>query len=291
MDKAQQDMDNSANYNQFIEKVETAIASDQLILPSAPDTLVRARQLLDDANATTEQLASLIATDTALAARILKVANSVIYKTHNGIDNLQQAISRLGQKLIHTLITSHAMMQLFTQKSGSANEQINRQLDAVQTRSIEVARLSYVIALHSGQLSADDALLAGLVHDIGYLPLLQVLGKSSLLNKKDKNIVGFLKTSHPEMGAKILQKWKFPNSFIDVAAEHEKIDRKGCGVADLVDIVIIANLYVHEKNRPEKDISMFKAKVSAFIRLGINLDYSNVDFDSHLETARQLLPH
>jgi len=283
-------MDTSRNYNQLIEDVEAAIESDQLILPSAPDTLVRARQLLNDANATTEQLASLIATDTALAARILKVANSVIYKTHNGIDNLQQAISRLGNKLIQTLITSHAMMQLFAQKSGSTNDLVTRQLDAVQTRSIEIARLSYAIAQHSGQLSADDALLAGLVHDIGYLPLLQVLDKSSLLNKNDNSIIRFLKTNHPKMGAKILQKWKFPYSFIEVAKEHEKIDRKGDGTAALVDVVIIANLYIYEKNKPEKDISITKATVSAFIRLGVNMNYANVDFNSHMETAHQLLP-
>lgn len=283
-------MDTSCNYQKFIADVEAAIESDQLILPSAPDTLIRARQLLEDPDATTEQLASLIATDTALAARILKVANSVIYKTHNSSDNLQQAISRLGHKLIQTLITSHAMMQLFASKNHSANNPINMQLEMVQARSIEIARLSYVIARHSRQLSGEDALLAGLVHDIGYLPLLQALGKSSSLTKIDKSIARFLKTNHPEMGAKILQKWKFPINFIDVAKQHEQLARKGNDVADLVDVVIVANLLEHEKNKPEKDISPIKARVSAFVRLGLNQDYSNLDFDSHMETACQLLP-
>lgn len=278
------------NYHQFIKEVENAIEQDQLILPSTPDTLVRARQLLDNPNATTQQLASLIATDTALAARILKVANSVIYKTHGGIDNLQQAITRIGQKLIHTLITSHAMMQLFAQNSSSKNNAVTRILEDVQTRSIEVARLSYAIAKHSKQLSADDALLAGLVHDIGYLPLLQVLAKSKTIDKSDKGLPAFLRASHPELGATILRKWKFPNAFIYVAEEHEQLNRKGSGSADLVDVVILANLYLYEKNRPEKNISTTKAKVSAFFRLRLNMDYSNIDFDTHMETANQLLP-
>ena len=283
-------MGDSGDYSKLIEDVEAAIEHDKLILPSAPDTLVRVRQLLDNPHATTEQLASLIATDTALAARILKVANSVIYKTQNGIDNLQQAISRLGLKLIQTLVTSHAMMQLFAQNNASANNPVSRLLNDVQTRSIEVARLSYAIARHHKTLSADDALLAGLVHDIGYLPLLQVLGKSQRLNKTDKNISRFLKDSHPQMGAKILSRWKFPNNFIDVAEQHEQLTRKGCGVADLVDTVIVANLLLYEIKHPQKDISTVKAKVSAFVRLGLAMNCSISDFEEHIETATQLLP-
>ena len=283
-------MDTSCSYNSFIKEVETAIEHDQLILPSAPNTVIRARQLLDDPNATTDQLARLIATDTALAARILKVANSVIYKTQNGIDNLQQAIARLGQKLIQTLITSHAMMQLFAQNNSPASNPVTRLLEDIQIRSIDVARLSYAIARHSRQLSADDALLAGLVHDIGYLPLLQVLGKSDNLDKKDRRIATFLKTCHSRLGGKILRKWKFPNIFIEVAEEHENITRKGSGSADLVDVIIVANLLVQEKNSPQENMPSIRAAVSAFVRLGLNIDCCAADFDEHVETASQLLP-
>ena len=284
-------MDTDLNYSALIEEIRTAIENDQLILPSAPDTVIRARKLLDDPTATTEQLASLIATDTALAARILKVANSVIYKTHNGIDNLQEAISRLGQKLIQTLITSHAMMQLFAQNNATVNDPVTRLLKEVQTRSIEIARLSYAIARHNRQLSADDALLAGLVHDIGYLPLLQVLGKAKMLNRDDQNVSLFLKTCHPGVGGNILRKWNFPHTFIDVAEQHENLVRKGSGEVDLVDIIIVANLLLEEKNNPQTDISTFKASVSAFVRLGLNLETSLADFDEHIEIASQLLPH
>ncbi len=283
-------MDTSCSYDNFIKEVETAIEHDQLILPSAPDTVIRARQLLDDPDATTDQLARLIATDTALAARILKVANSVIYKTQNGIDNLQQAIARLGQKLIQTLITSHAMMQLFAQNNNSSTNPANQLLEDVQIRSIDVARLSYAIARHSRQLSADDALLAGLVHDIGYLPLLQVLGKSDNLDKRDQSIATFLKTCHSKLGGRILRKWKFPNTFIEVAEEHENIARKGSGSADLVDVIIVANLLVQEKNSPQENMPSIKAAVSAFVRLGLSMDCCAADFDEDVETASQLLP-
>jgi len=284
-------MDTSCSYDNFIKEVETAIEQDQLILPSAPDTVIRARQLLNDPDATTDQLANLIATDTALAARILKVANSVIYKTQNGIDNLQQAIARLGQKLIQTLITSHAMMQLFAQNSSSATNPATRLLEDVQNRSIDVAQLSYAIARHSRQLSADDALLAGLVHDIGYLPLLQVLGKSDKLDERDRSIATFLKTCHSKLGGRILRKWKFPNTFIEVAEEHENIARMGSGSADLVDVIIVANLLVQEKNDPQENMLSIRATISAFVRLGLSMECCAADFDEHVETASQLLPH
>ncbi len=283
-------MDSSCNYHKLIQEVEAAIEHEQLILPSTPDTLVRVRQLLNDPDTSTEQLASLIATDTALAARILKVANSVIYKTHKGIDNLQQAISRLGQKLIETLITSHTIMQLFAQDTVSRDDPITRLLQEVQNRSIHVARLSYAIACHSKQLSADDALLAGLIHDIGYLPLLQILNKSKKLNGMNKDVSRFLKHCHPQVGAKILHSWKFPDIFIDVAKQHEQLDRKNRENADLVDVVIIANLLLHESKRPEEDISNIKVRVSAYTRLNLSTGCTTFDFDEHIETATQLLP-
>lgn len=283
-------MDTSGSYNSFIKEVETAIEHDQLILPSAPDTVIRARQLLDDPDATTSQLANLIATDTALAARILKVANSVIYKTRNGSDNVQQAITRLGQKLIQTLITSHAMMQLFAQKASSAANPATRLLEEVQIRSINVAKLSYAIARHSRKLSADDAMLAGLIHDIGYLPLLQVLGKSHHLDKRDPAIIAFLRSCHSKLGGKILRKWKFPNTFIDVAEEHENITHRDNGSADLVDIIIVANLLLQKQNNPQENTPRIGEAVSIFVRLGLSIECSAADFDEYMETANQLLP-
>ena len=283
-------MDIDRDYQSFARDVEAAIEADQLILPSAPDAIMRIRQKLEDPQTSTGELASLIATDTALAARILKVANSVIYKTHASIDNLQQAIARLGLKLIQTLVTSHAMMQLFARQTALANTPFAKQLKSVQERSGEVARLSYAIARHNGRLSADDALLAGLVHDIGYLPLLQALAKSVAAQKIDQRLSRFLKHAHPDMGARILDKWKFPQAFIDVAREHEQLERKGSGMADLVDVVIIANLLLHEQRRPEKDIRLLKARVPAFVRLGLDPDFSIARIDEHMEAARQLLP-
>jgi len=130
----------------------------------------------------------------------------------------------------------------FAQNTITKENPVTRLLQEVQTRSIDVARLSYAIAQQCTQLSADDALLAGLVHDIGYLPLLQALSKSEKLNNIDDDICRFLKLSHPQVGGKILLMWKFPDIFIDVARQHEQLARTGNEHADLVDVIIIANL-------------------------------------------------
>ena len=61
-------------------------------------------------------------------------------------------------------------------------------------------------------------------------------------------------------------------------------------MADLVDVVIIANLLLHEQRRPEKDIRLLKARVPAFVRLGLDPDFSIARIDEHMEAARQLLP-
>jgi putative nucleotidyltransferase with HDIG domain len=279
-------MDSKINIDQFINEVTEAIESDHLILPSPPDVVLRVSKLLDDPDSNPNELVKTISADAALAARILKVTNSVNFNRGTQIESLQQAVMRLGLKLIKILVTNHAMMQIFFQPSGNAAKLISQ----IYQHSIEVARLAYAITADINYLSTDDAMLSGLVHDIGYLPLLQVLAKYGEININDKAIQAIMIQEHPALGRKLLEKWNFPKNIIHVAEQHEQIERSDTGNADLTDVIIVAeHILSNEKNDFEPHKSD-QENLMSYIRLGLTSSCSLEDFSEGIEAAKQILP-
>jgi putative nucleotidyltransferase with HDIG domain len=269
-----------------VQAIEQAIAQDQLILPSPPDILLRARRVLEDPATDTHKIAAVIGADPALAARILKVANSASYKRDQHIDNLPQAVARLGNRLIATLVSSHAMMQIFSAGNTESRAELNR----LQAHSLAVAILSYAIARHCTRLPADDALLAGLVHDIGYLPIQQFLAMTgTALPSGDRQR---LFEEHGRLGARLLTLWRFPLSIIAVANEHEWLKRPNPDKADLVDVVQAANLWARREEDPTGQDPLQLATAAGFIHLGLNPQDDPYRLDAlrpHLQAARELL--
>ena len=279
-------MENKATIDNFIHEVETAIKEDHLILPSSPDSIIRIRKLIDDPDTLNTQLAQAMSTDAALTARILKVANSARYISSGKIDKLTDAISRLGISLIKVLVTNHAMMQIFYPQKGK----ISLLIQKVYEHSLDVARLSYAIASMTKYLSADDALLAGLVHDIGYLPLLQVVTTYNDITLDNKAINSLMIKEHPRIGAELLKNWNFPDNIIDAIENHEHITRTDSGNADLADVIRVADIILaNEKNQFEPHISRVE-DTSIYIRLALSPECSTNDFSEQYEAAKEILP-
>ncbi len=260
-------------------EIEAAIAQDKLILPSPPDFLIRIRQILDDDNSTPASIAALLATDPGLSARILKVANSALYRRQQEVETLQQAISSLGFRLLKTLVTSHVLMQAFIQ----ADNRFRTFLNQLQHHSLMVAKLAWALASRHTRLPAEDALLAGMIHDIGYLPMIQ---NSNRIDMEPDEQLRLFRQHHSHIGALLLEKWHFPAPLILVAQEHENRLRQHKGDADLVDIVIIANLLVGQK----EDGTSFDPAIPAFAILGVDPEGDIfADLEDELKQATGML--
>jgi HD-like signal output (HDOD) protein len=154
-----------AFYNELLADLENG----SLVLPTLPEVALRVRDVVDDPDATAAQLADIIITDAALSARLLKVANSPLYRGRVAIDNIQMAVSRLGLSLVRNLVTSLVMEQMFQATSN----RLDTRLRELWEHSTEVSAICQVIASKHRGLKVDEAMLAGLIHDIGKLPILK----------------------------------------------------------------------------------------------------------------------
>ena len=158
--------------NALAEKVSQeifeAIDSDQLVLPTLPEIALRVRDVANDPDASVKLLADTISTDAALTARIIKVANSPLFRAPREIEDLNMALSRLGMQYTCNLATGLAMEQMFQ----ATSDMVDKRLREVWSRSTEIAGICHVICKHKTKLRPDQAALAGLIHQIGVLPIL-----------------------------------------------------------------------------------------------------------------------
>lgn len=216
------------------------IRANRVILPALPEIALKTRKLLEDRNVTTSQVARVIGADAVLTTRLLRVVNSPLYRTHDPIEDVRSAITRLGNTNVRSVVTSLAMEQLYQNKLASPLKK--RLLARNWEHSVHVAALSYIISDNYTLLNPDEAMLAGLVHNIGELPILEYVELLPDIAADETALDRLLEVLHTRVGALVLGSWNFPKELITAAAEHEDLGREPGTDADYTDVVIVANL-------------------------------------------------
>jgi len=231
----------------FVKELIDDLESGDLQLPTLPEVALRVRDVVDDENANAVEIAEIIAQDAALSARLIQVANSPLYRGRQEIDRLSMVVSRLGNKLVRNLVTSQVMKQMFQ----ATNDAVDERLRAVWEHSVQVAAIARALAGGVPGLLPDQAMLAGLIHDIGTLPILYRAEEREELLETPGLLDQLIARLHTRIGGAILRHWKFPEPLVAVAAEHENLERTHEGGPDLVDLVQVANLQSHiDTNHP-----------------------------------------
>ena len=270
----------------FVNELVQDLESGDLQLPTLPEVALRVRDVVDDENANASQIADIIAQDAALSARLLQVANSPLYRGRQEIDRLSMVIARLGSKLVRNLVTSQVMKQMFQ----ATNDMVDQRLRSVWEHSVQVAAISRALASRAPGIEPDQAMLAGLLHDVGTLPILYRAEERDELLDTPGLLDHLIETLHTRIGGDILKHWKFPEALVAVAAEHEDLTREHAGPADLVDVVQVANLQSHI----DSDHALSQAdwsKIPAFHQLGLDVDVHEIeltDVAEEIDAVQQL---
>ncbi|MFW2374018.1 MAG: HDOD domain-containing protein [Gammaproteobacteria bacterium] len=271
---------------QFYQKLCKAVQTDQLKLPSLPEVALKIRQAVESEEKSAQQIAEILTQDAALAVRLLQLANSPLYRARSKIDNLQMAITRLGTRVVRDLVITLAMKQIFQSSSVSLNQQFRE----LWSTSVEVAAICRMLASTQNTLEPEQALLAGLIHNIGALPILRLAEDDDELNDDSQALEEITLYIQSKVGKIILEFWDFPDNFIDVVKYWDQFDRQHSGAADYTDLVQVAILqsghtrFAHTPN----DWS----QISAFHKLGLNTSVNVMELDDNktfIEQTRQTL--
>lgn len=268
--------------NRILTELIDELENDKLVLPSLPEVALKVRDTLDDEDANTKAVAAVISTDAALSAKLIQVANSPLLRGTKHIDSVDMAVTRMGNTTVRNTVNSLIVQQIF-QPTTDITDKLFRQF---WEHSTEVAAISQALA-GMARLKADQAMFAGLVHDIGALPIIKYAEDIPELLEKPDVLQEIIHELHTTIGVALLSKWEFPQDIINVAAKHEDLDRDPGGPADLVDIVIAANLQSHfGKDHPHSKVNW--SEVPAFARLGLDTEVSVIDMDGTGEAIREV---
>jgi HD-like signal output (HDOD) protein/signal transduction histidine kinase len=192
-------------------------------LPSLPQTLLKLLALCQSDDAGMAELAQLIGSEPAMAAKVLSVAHSAAYHRSDQQLNLLQAANTLGTELIKVLVMSESVFQTFNAftHAGSAD------LRQFWKHSLGVAVIAKDLAQRVDQALADEAYLAGLLHDVGRLALLAVVPQfyqSTFMRADDTQLCDAerhsLKISHTEAGAWLGGQWHLTNALAESILYH-----------------------------------------------------------------------
>ena len=276
--------------NQLAESVQAtlmqAIENDALVLPTLPEVALRIREAAEDPEISTQALAKVLSSDTALAARMIKLVNSPLLRSSVEITDLSAAIARLGINYTCNLATGLAMEQMFQ----ATTDVVDRKMREVWARSTEIAGISHALCRHYTRLAPDQATMAGLVHLIGVLPILTFAEDNPGLLEDPATLDQVITNIHPIIGEKILRTWDFSEAIAKVPAECTHFSRRSEQV-DYVDIVQVATLQSYAgTDHPFGKIDW--RDVPAFAQLGIDPELSmdeDEDLSASMDAAMAML--
>lgn len=194
-------------------------------LPAMPHVASKVLELAGNPETTAAKLQKVIQDDQAMAARILKIANSALYGCSRQIKTLTEAIVMLGFNTIRSLVVTSAARNMYLQEGKTMG--LKERL--LWEHSIGCAIACRILVNPRHPAYAEEAFLAGLMHDIGKLVLNQYAGdvfdqvvqevynEGRQFAKVEHEMLGF---DHTEVGAMLVTKWKLSPVMEEAIRHH-----------------------------------------------------------------------
>jgi HD-like signal output (HDOD) protein len=220
----------------FVEQLAEDLKEDRLDLPAFPDAVLRIQNALQSADSSAKDIVAILSSDPALAAEVLRTANSAIFKpADKEITDLRNAVTRLGLNMVRTIAVAFAMRQL--RKRDVYSPAGRAEIESIWRDSLDLAALCYVVAKHCTPLNADQALLAGLLHGLGRLYIVMRAEGPSFTGVDIREVASGWQAA---IGKAILDKWGLPEA-IQTAVEHQdELQTELDGAESLTDVLIAA---------------------------------------------------
>lgn len=221
----------------LLSEIEEALKKEEIKLPAMPDIAMKIRAAFKDEQYDVGRIAKIIQAEAGLAAYVLKIANSPLHRGPMPIKTAKHAICRLGQHSIQSIVLTYTVRALFETSSATLKVLLQEQWQ----QSASVAAISAILSERCEDFDPDQAMLAGLLQDIGSLPLIDWL-KNNHAGEDDleQEFTKLRDRYAAEIGEMILRSWNFADELIEAVKSREDWSRDSGQDVDTADIVTIA---------------------------------------------------
>jgi HD-like signal output (HDOD) protein len=244
-------------------KVYQEIVSGKVRLPGLPDVALKVRRAIGDESNDLHSIARILQADPNLSAHLMRVANSPLYRTRVPAEDVRSAVRTFGMDGTGNIVTSHILRSLFRSRSPT----VRTLLSDIWKGSARIAAVSAVLGRKCPGFDADTAMLAGLLQNIGALPLLGQLDKQGARDLDVAAMRELVDEFSAVVGALLLESWGFDDGVIDVARRRDAYAFDPEAPADLADLILIARLHCHAES-PRDGLTLPAIdEVSAYAKL------------------------
>jgi putative nucleotidyltransferase with HDIG domain len=236
-------------------------------LPTIPVVATKVMQLIECESATSEELAKVVASDPAVAARVLKISNSSFYGRQRQIQTLSHAIVVLGFVTLKSLVVAASVKQVY-QPYGLTEKML-------WEHSFGAGLAARIIAKETCQVSEEEAFLGGLFHDIGKIIMNSMNSKQfqDAMMRSYNEGIPFAEAerqvysyTHSEVGGMVIKKWNFPEMLMHAVLNHHTFDfseDEDSYQISLTCVVGLANLFCHKigigVREPDDGLDLFQS--------------------------------
>ena len=224
---------------QLAERISADYHADKISLPTLPELATRIRAAINDPTKNLSHIARIVQLDPSLVGRLIRIANSPLHRGHIEVDSCRAAISRLGLDATRSLVTGLLLHATFR----PAAPRLRQRYEQLWRHSCHVAAIAHVLARLTPGLQPEQALLGGLVHDIGALPVLHYAAEFDHGRQSDAVLDELVRRFRGPLGTLILRKWRFPETLAHIPLGAEDWLRPGSEQADYLDLVIVAQIH------------------------------------------------
>lgn len=251
--------------NPFLNRFYQHFIQGELKTPSFPDVALKMRKAIQ-LDCEIADIVKIVNMDPVIAAKLIQVVNSPLYRPLNPISNCLNAINRLGRKTTRNLVIAFSMKNLIK----SEKPLIKKQIQYNWLQSIKVSSISHTLAQLTKKVDPDEALLAGLLHNIGVLPILTFADSLPEGTYQPADIDLCINEIHGQIGSIILEKWEFPDNLKQIPVQSTNWHTNTTEDLNLTDIVLLAKYHNLLASTDNTELPLIST-LSAFKKLGNQL--------------------
>lgn len=223
----------------------------EVVFPISFDIALRIRKLVDDPEQSIEKISAMINLDPLISAKLINQANSVAYNPGGqDVRNLRGAITRLGLKAVRSSVMAIAMRQLLRSKDMVDFAEIANRL---WNHTLQCASAAYVLARRMTRLNPDEAMLAGLLHDLGAFYMLYRATQYPELRVRPDTVRHLVIRWHDGIGVSLLGSLGVAEEIIDAVCDHDQPRLVPPVPRNLSDVIYVANLMAGDALELQRD--------------------------------------
>jgi len=248
--------------NQFFSSFSKACKENRLSLPTLPNVVLKLKKEMQK-DIGVKDVVEIIQIDAPIVTRLIQIANSSLYSPVSSITNCHNAVARLGLDATRNLIMGMSMKRLFQCK----DIKLMKTMQTLWKNSLYISSLSFVIAKECSTVNPEDALLAGLISNIGVIPMLHFAEQYPDECPDLETLESAISLLSPSVGSLVLDTLGFSKELVQIPMHSQDWPYESDGdTANLIDIVILAKLHSYIGTEKSKGLPYINS-IPAYAKL------------------------